>query len=167
MVARHRRYQHAGFPFEWIARSRLRLALLCLLGAAIAAAGVGQAHRNAVRSRALVADGIPVPAVATGRKFGDHARYDAGGRTRTVPLTGAWGDGPPYDPGDRITVYVSRTDPRLVATADGRMTGGIGTAVPVPLIVIGSLVALTAGPGIERWHHRAALARAARRDKED
>ncbi|GIH12489.1 hypothetical protein Raf01_06610 [Rugosimonospora africana] len=127
--------------------------------------GILQAHRNAVENHFLVATGSPVQAVAVGDKFGDHVQYTAGGRERIVPLAGSWGDSPPYSRGDSVTIYVSPTDPQLVATRDGHHTSSVGTSVPVPFVVAGFFIALTAAPGIVRWHARVILSRDPRYDQ--
>ncbi|GIH21574.1 DUF3592 domain-containing protein [Rugosimonospora africana] len=139
--------------------------LVCLLGACLTVGGILQAHRNGVENSHLVATGSAVQAVAIGNKFGDHVQYTAGGRERIVSLAGSWGDPPPYSRGDSVTIYVSRTNPQLVATRDGHHTAGVGTSVPIPLFVAGLLIVLTAAPGIVRWHARVVLSRDPRYDQ--
>lgn len=151
MVGRHHATVNPGPLLDWIARSRLRIVLLCLAGACLVVGGVLQAHRTNVRVRQLVATGEQVQATATGVKFGDHARYAAQGRTWNVPLESAWGNGPDYSRGESVTIYVSRGDPQLIATGDGDLTSSVETHAPFPMIGAGFFVMLLAGPGLAIW----------------
>lgn len=121
------------------------------------AGGILQPRRTEVRIRQLVATGEPVQAVMEGFKFADHATYVARGRTWSVPLESAWGNGPGYSRGESVTIYVSETDPQFVATRDGYVTSSVQTLAPFPLIGAGMLVILLAGPGLATRIARARL----------
>ncbi|MEU1397453.1 DUF3592 domain-containing protein [Micromonospora zamorensis] len=159
MVGRHDATVSPGPLFDWIARSRLRIVLFCLAGACLVAGGILQAHRTNVRIRQLVATGEQVQATMAGYKFGDHARYVAHGHTWNVPLESGWGNGPGYSRGESVTIYVSQTDPQLVATRDGYMASSMQTHAPYLLIGAGVFVMLLAGPGLETWIARVRLSR--------
>ncbi|WP_435825681.1 hypothetical protein [Micromonospora zamorensis] len=106
-----------------------------------------------------MATGEQVQATMAGYKFGDHARYVAHGHTWNVPLESGWGNGPGYSRGESVTIYVSQTDPQLVATRDGYMASSMQTHAPYLLIGAGVFVMLLAGPGLETWIARVRLSR--------
>jgi len=129
----------------WIERSWPRISVVLLVGLGLIAGAVIQAHRVHDRAAHLIASGRPAQATVTGAgRYEDSLEYTIDDQVVYASVHGPWIP-PPYDRGEIVTVYVSPSDPSIVATEDGATNAGIFTNTPILMAIVGGVLLIQAG----------------------